>query len=475
MTNKYSAARARSAVLDALDTVDLTDPNLRHREDSWEFLADMRQQLQHQGAEIRDDEWENTSLSGKKALLETAARDLYGELAVEARTDDVETRETYGTETPEDDGMPRPMTRDQWREAVRTGDAAIVRDRAGNSYDPWQPAARAEKPDEYHEAFRAWMAGGERRMSDRQRDTLRTGFAEFSDSETRALGEATGAIGGYLVPATLANRIVSKLASYSGILDSGLYTAFNTGDGRSLAIPACDDTAQYGDVVNENADVSGITDPAFTQVSLPVRTYTSHPLRVSWQMLSDQGIDGFEGWLMNLLAARIGRRLAQHLVNGDPAASPAQPEGYLKNAVVGLTAAATNAVTYDELVDMTYSVDPAYQARAAWMIAPSFRALVSKMKDSNNDPIWADARAGAPATLLGYPVHLDANLPVVAAAAKPAVFGDFANYAIRRAEFISLRLTERYAEFGQIGFLLFARYGAAPLVSGAYKALAMHA
>ncbi len=31
MTNKYSAARARTAVLEALDTVGITDPNLRHR------------------------------------------------------------------------------------------------------------------------------------------------------------------------------------------------------------------------------------------------------------------------------------------------------------------------------------------------------------------------------------------------------------------------------------------------------------
>jgi HK97 family phage major capsid protein len=356
-------------------------------------------------------------------------------------------------------------------------DAQMRQDvRDGMRDGTWRAIGRpaAEARDEYTEAFRAWVVDGERRMSDRQRETLRTGFSAF-DAETRALGEATGAAGGYLVPTELRNQIASKLASYSGILESGRATMVITKDGRPLNVPANDDTSNYGDVVAENADVGAITDPVFSQVALPVRTYTSKPLRVSWQFLADSGVDGIEGWLGNMLAARIGRRLGQHLVNGDPAATPAQPEGYLKNVTTGITTTSPTAVTYDELVDMTMSVDPAYHGNAAWLIGTSFRGAVAKLKDTAGNPIWSDPREGYPATLLGYPVVLDANLPAVAALAKPAVFGDMSAYAIRRAEFFMLRLTERYAEFGQVGFLLFARYGAVPLVSGAYKALVMHA
>lgn len=365
------------------------------------------------------------------------------------------------------DDFPRTRSRAEWRDALRNGDPAI------QSFNYGAPARRT-KADDYTEAFRAWVVGGERRMSDRQRETLRGGYSAF-EGETRALGEATGAAGGYLVPTEMQNRIVSKLASYSGIYNSNRATMVISNDGRPLNVPGNDDTANYGEVVAENADVGTITDPVFSQIALPVRTYTSKPLRVSWQFLADSGINGIEGWLSDMLAARVGRRLAQHLITGDPAATPAQPEGLLKNITTGVTTASPTAVTYEELIDMVMSVDAAYQANAAWLASNSFKALVGKIKDTAGHYVWSDARQGIPAELLGYPVVFDANMPAVAATKQVAAFGDLSNYAIRRAPMFMLRLTERYAEFGQVGFLLFARFGAVPLVSGAYKALVMHA
>lgn len=455
---------------------------LARRKASMDILDEIKGDLEANGAWIDPEKWKKAggSIRARLDVLEKAADPIVREVRVDglgqptapAISTEDQIAEAY--ERGRREANPE-ATRDRIREGARNGDVVIVH-RNGQSVPYSFGAAPAKEPDPYHDAFRAWLAGGERRMSDAHRDVLRTGFTEFNDRELRALGEASGAIGGYLVPTELQNRIVMKLTSYSGILESGRATVLNTKDGRPISIPVDDDTSNYGEIVAENADVGMITDPAFTAKTVGAKTYSSKPLRVSFQLLSDSGIDGLENWIVDLLAARIGRRLAQHLVNGDPAASPAQPEGFLKNITTGITTASPTAVTYDELVDMTLSVDQAYQANAAWLAGPSFRGLVGKLKDTAGNPIWSDARGGMPAELLGYPVVRDANMPTVAATTKPAVFGDLSSFLIRRAgNMIALRLAERYAEYGQIGFLLFARYDSLPLVAGAFKALVMHA
>ena len=59
---------------------------------------------------------------------------------------------------------------------------------------------------------------------------------------------------------------------------------------------------------------------------------------------------------------------------------------------------------------------------------------------------------------MGYPYVINQDVAVPAASAKSLLFGALDKYHIREVMDISvLRLVERYADYGQVGFLAFAR------------------
>jgi HK97 family phage major capsid protein len=63
-----------------------------------------------------------------------------------------------------------------------------------------------------------------------------------------------------------------------------------------------------------------------------------------------------------------------------------------------------------------------------------------------------------PDTINGYPYVINQDVASMSANAKSILFGDFSKYKIRRVmDTTVLRLTERYAEFGQVGFIAFSR------------------
>ena len=88
-------------------------------------------------------------------------------------------------------------------------------------------------------------------------------------------------------------------------------------------------------------------------------------------------------------------------------------------------------------------------------------AKVRKLKDGNNDYIWQPGlAAGAPGMILGRPVVTSEFMPADAQNNKVILFGDMAGYWIfDRTAMEIQRLDERYAEQGQVGFVLTRRLG----------------
>jgi HK97 family phage major capsid protein len=80
----------------------------------------------------------------------------------------------------------------------------------------------------------------------------------------------------------------------------------------------------------------------------------------------------------------------------------------------------------DALIDLTYTLNPAYRANARWVMNRATVAIVRKMKDSNGHYIWQPGlQAGQPAMILGYPTTEAEDMSDVAANAFPIAFGDF--------------------------------------------------
>ena len=95
-----------------------------------------------------------------------------------------------------------------------------------------------------------------------------------------------------------------------------------------------------------------------------------------------------------------------------------------------------------------------------------------KVKDSSGAPIVTE---GQPTTVLGYPVTVNNDMPAPAASAKSILFGNLGlAYIVRlaRQRQTVMRLTERYGEALQIGYLAFGDFDGAPDDTAAVRAYA---
>lgn len=132
-----------------------------------------------------------------------------------------------------------------------------------------------------------------------------------------------------------------------------------------------------------------------------------------------------------------------------------QPEGVLTAAGLGVTAAATNAVTADELIDLYYSLKEAYRRNAVWAMNDLTVAAIRKLKlPGTGEYLWTPGFGAAPDTILGKPLHTSENIPALAAATRGIVFGDIkAGYNIGDRRGYELKILDQlYAANGIIGF-----------------------
>ncbi|MEU7032727.1 phage major capsid protein [Streptomyces sp. NPDC046237] len=320
----------------------------------------------------------------------------------------------------------------------------------------------------YTDAWRSWMRGGMQDLTSEERSVLRTGWVE--NKEVRAQGVATGAAGGYVVPTEFRNKMVESMKFYGAMRQ--VAEVITTESGAKLQWPTNDDTANVGAILAENTQVTE-QDVTLGQQEIDSYMYTSKLVRVSLQLLQDSVLD-FESWLARKLGERIGRIQNTHFTTGT---GSSQPEGIQTNAAIGKTGGTgqTTSVTYDDLIDLIHSVDPAYRlsGRVQFMLADSTLGSVRKLKDSQNRPLWEPSiQAGVPDRILGYSYTVNQDMPAMAANAKSILFGDmFAGYLIRDVRDVQLlRLSERYADYLQVGFLAFARSDGTPQDTAAYKA-----
>ncbi len=317
-----------------------------------------------------------------------------------------------------------------------------------------QPVVTDEPRDEYAAAFAAYIRNEP--LSYEQQKALQAGF---DTSIRNAAGVGTGAAGGYTVPPEFRDKFVETQKWYGPMLQEA--EVISTDTGANLQWPTNDDTANVGAILAENVQV---TEQDFTigTASIDAYMYTSKLVRASLQFLQDNAINA-DSWLAERLGVRVGRILNQHFTTGT---GTAQPDGIVTSASVGVTGtgslASTGGVGYDNLVDLIESLDPAYGGNAGlkFMGHQSVRKALRKLKDSQNRPLWEPSlQVGTPDSILGYPFVLNNDMATVAQNSKSLLFGNIRQaYVIRVVKGLTvLRLTERYADYLQVGFLGFER------------------
>ena len=314
--------------------------------------------------------------------------------------------------------------------------------------------------------FVAWLRGGINALSYEQQQMV----ARKAASIQASMGTTVPAEGGYLVPTDVARQLIEAMAAFGGMRQ--VATVLPTASGNPINYPTTNATAEEGEIVGENQPV-GVQDFGFGVKSIGAFKYSSKSVAVPFELLQDAVID-LEAHINQRLAQRIARITNHHFTVGT---GVGQPAGIVTAASVGATSAVATAITFDELIDLEHSVDPAYRqsGRCRFMFHDSTLKAIKKLKDEQKRPLWLPGVAvREPDTVLGYAYTINQHMPALAASAKAVLFGDFSKYLIRDVMAVSLfRLTDsKYTEKGQVGFLAFSRHDGNLIdVGGAVKAL----
>ena len=286
----------------------------------------------------------------------------------------------------------------------------------------------------YRQVFHKFIcsAGDLGELEPEERQILRAGSAP-KDVETR-IQSTSATAGGYTVPTELANFIVKTMKAWGPLYDEDVCTVLNTTTGVSMKIPTVDDTSVTAGAHSEGVALTddGGKDVTFGQKSLDSYGYDTEFVRFSLELARDS-VFAMESLLGSLLGERLGRIANTQLTTGD---GTGDPNGVVTASSLGKTATAQAAVTYDEIIDLVHSVDPAYRQspKVRFMFNDSTLAALRKLKDGNGNYIWSagDVQHGVPGTILGYRYSINQAMASLATGNKVMIFGDFGKYYVRK-------------------------------------------
>ena len=260
------------------------------------------------------------------------------------------------------------------------------------------------------------------------------------------LSEGVQADGGYLVPEEFERQIVMGLDEANVV--RSLAKVITTGAERKIPVAASHSTAAW---TAENGAYTP-SDPSFDQKTIDAYKLTDL-VKVSIELLQDSMFD-LESYIAAEFARAFGIAEEEAFCVGT---GTGQPTGIFtaNGGTVGVTAAANNAVTADELISLVYALKSPYRRNAKFLMNDSTIASIRKLKDGNGVYLWQPSlQAGEPDKLLGYELHTSPYVPTMASDALAIAFGDFKNYWIAdRAGRTVQRLNELYSTNGQVGFV----------------------
>lgn len=325
-------------------------------------------------------------------------------------------------------------------------------------------------------AFRAWafhQAGKPQYINDDMRRSLSLVGTDINRGEVGFYRNQTVGVdaeGGHTTSDSLLVGIEKQLKAFGGMREASKF--LGTSHGNDLHWACIDDTANQSAYRAELATV-GNTDAVFTRKTIKSYVHGSGIYPVSVELIQDSETN-ISDLLSDLLGERIARKENAAFSLGT---GVNEPEGLETVVTAGKVAAATNAITYGELVDLQHSVNRAYRANAIWMFNDNIAAALRKMVDGNGLPIWQPSmQVGQPDVLLGKRYITNDDLADFAVDAKTVYFGDFQKGILRQVGNVVVQvLRERFAEDLEVAFIAHARSDWKLINTTAIKALAMAA
>lgn len=259
-------------------------------------------------------------------------------------------------------------------------------------------------------------------------------------TEFRDLVVGTATAGGNIVPTSFVRSLYDFLEVFSGMRRTNA-TIITTAGGEKLEFPKVT-TGGFAALVTEGAAIAE-NDPTFGKMTLDAFKY-GQLLQYSFELAQDTGVD-----LLGFAARDFGRALGRATDTAYVLGTGSnEPQGLMTIAGVGVTGAngVAGVPTFDNLIDMVYSVNEEYRQSGQWFMRDSTAALIRRLKDDDGQYLWQPAlQVDTPDRLLGYEVYTDPNVPAAAADAKSLAFGDFSTFYIRDVGSVRIERSDDFA------------------------------
>lgn len=262
-------------------------------------------------------------------------------------------------------------------------------------------------------------------------------------SENRADVNMTVTDGTATIPTTIANKIIKKVYDICPIYQ--MATRYNVKG--TLSIPYYDEDTQkitmaYATEFTELESTSG----KFTNIEL--KGFLAGVLsKISVSLVNNSQFD-ITSFIVTQMAEDISKWIEKELING----TTDKIDG-LKGVTQKKTAAATTAITADELIDLQETIPDQYQAGAVWIMNKKTRTAIRKFKNSQGDYILnQDATSRWGYTLFGKDVYTTDSVAEMAAGKAVVFYGDMTGLAVKLAEEVNIQvLREKFATQHAIG------------------------
>lgn len=285
-------------------------------------------------------------------------------------------------------------------------------------------------------------------------------------NERDAVNMTKGA-NGAVIPVTIANKIITKVYDICPILERS--TKYNV-KGK-LEIPYYDEdtnaiTVSYAsEFVELTSDVGSVD-------KVELDGFLAGTLTLISRSLINNAQFNIVDFIVERMAYAIKRFIENELLNGT------------ENKVTGLstltnsiTAAATSAITADEIVQLHDKVKDDFQANAIWIMSPATRTALRTLKSTTGYYLLNDDVSTPFGTsLLGKPVYVSDNMPDMGAGKTAIYYGDMKGLATKFSEEMNIEvLREKYATQHAVGVVGWLEFDAKVEDAQKIAKLVMHA
>ena len=315
-----------------------------------------------------------------------------------------------------------------------------------------------------------------------EREATKTGTKEYAKAFWNMIrnrgnyGEVHNALsvgedseGGFTVPDEFERKLVEALEGNN--IFRGMATVIRTSSG-TRKIPIAEDTGEAS-WIDEGEEIPE-SDTTFGQTMLSAYKLGTM-IKISNELLNDSAFD-LASYIARRFGVRMGNAEERAFITGD---GVGKPLGLLDDAgaKVGVTAAKTTAISFDEVFQLYYALKAPYRKKAEFLCNEALVLQLMTIKDNNGNYIWKPGLdIGKPDTLLNRPLKTSAFMPEVAAGNKVMAFGDYSYYWIAdRQNRTFRRLNELYARTDQVGFLTTQRVDGKLILPEAVQVLQMKA